>query len=132
MAKSQHKTTCKLGLYGANIQDCCHFLLVCAYYVFVPSQTAKNRQLPRPLLHISITAAANTTVQIVQGFLSRKKLITYSIMKMALFVHSATFGGLGIKSNGSNHCKQYMLKRNKQFKFPLCSLVFLSQPITLP
>ena len=91
-------------------------------YVFVPSQTAKNRQLPRPLLHISITAAANTTVQIVQGFLSRKKLITYSIMKIALFVHSATFGGLGIKSNGNNHCRQYILTSNKQFKSLCVSL----------
>ena len=128
LAKSQHDTTYKVGVIcgqHTELGTYCHLFCSCGLsicYVFVPSQTAKNRQFPRPLLHISITAAANTTVQIVQGFLSRKKLITYSIMKMALFVHSATFGGLGIKSNGNSHCRQYILIRNIELKSLFVSL----------
>lgn len=56
-----------------------------------------------------MTAIAKTTVQIVHGFLSRKKLTMYRIMNITLFVRRAKFGGFGISNKGNNHCKQYIL-----------------------
>lgn len=54
------------------------------------------------------TAARKTTLQMVQGFLSKKKLVRYRTMNMAWLYIKAGFNGLGMRRTGMSHCKQYI------------------------
>jgi len=55
------------------------------------------------------TAATNTLLQMVHGFLSRKNPVKYNTRNMAWLYTRAGLNGFGISRTGINHWRQYMM-----------------------
>ena len=70
------------------------------------------------------TAARKTTLQMVQGFLSKKKLVRYRTINIAWLYIKAGFNGFGMRRTGMSHCKQYISAGHSSRGTRCCALSF--------
>jgi hypothetical protein len=59
----------------------------------------------------------NTILHIVQGFLSRKKLVRYNTRNIAWLYINAGLSGFGIRRTGINHWRQYIIIMPNSFSY---------------
>lgn len=75
---------------------------------------------------MSITAARNTTLHTVQGFLSKKNPIRYNTMNITWVLMRAGLTGFGINSTGISHCKQYIAPVQEILRYTIVSQHYVS------
>lgn len=71
-----------------------------------------------PLLHINVNAITKIAVHITHGRLSRRNPVKNKTINMEWLNRRIGWIGLGISSNGINHCKQYIFELMKLI-FPI-------------